>query len=78
MNAIDCAKQLSAIAQSAFAFCMYGTCQKSSKKGPFCLRCTVLTFSGNGAKRSIPLALHGVSIFRKWCKMVGPFRSVQC
>ena len=41
---------------------------KSSKNSPLYLRSTVLAFSENGAKRSVSLALHCVSIFRKQCK----------
>ena len=50
--------------------------KKSFKTGLFRLRCVILALSGNGAKRSVPLALHGVSVFRKRCKTVVPFHSV--
>ena len=52
--------------------------KKSSKNGPFHLRCVELAFSGNGAKRSVLFALHGASVFRKRCKTVSPFHSTVC
>ena len=52
--------------------------KKFKKNGLFRLRCVVLAFSGNDAKWSVRPALHGVSVFRKRCKTVCPFRSAVC